>query len=191
MTSDAPGLLVAFMLGIGLSAAVGFRVFLPMLLVGLGGKLGLLHLASGFDWLQADLALVVFAVAAGLEIGAYFFPWLDNLLDMVAQPAAVIAGTVLMASAMFELAPWLRWIVAVIAGGGTAGLLRSATAGVRLGSTAATGGLVNPVLASVETGVSTVLTVLAVVVPVLAFILVVGLLLGVRRLVRRVFRRGG
>jgi len=130
----------------------------------------------------------MFAVAAVLEVAAYFFPFFDHLLDVVAGPAAVAAGTVLMASALIDMAPWLRWAVALVAGGGTAGLFHGTLAGLRVGSTATTGGLGNPVFATVETGGATALTLLALMVPVAAVAVVIFLLVRLfRRFVGKLF----
>jgi hypothetical protein len=186
MDSAGFELLTAAALGIGLAAAVGFRVFVPALLAALAARLGHVHLADGFSWLASDPALVVLGVAALAEMAAYLIPWLDHALDAAAAPLAVAAGTVLMASTLVEMAPWLRWGLALVAGGGTAGLLHSATAGLRLGSTAATGGLANPALATVETGAATALTILAIALP-LVTVAVTAFL--VSRAVRTLLRR--
>ena len=45
-----------------------------------------------------------------LEIGGYFIPWIDNLLDTVATPAAIIGGIfVTSASLEGELDPSAQW----------------------------------------------------------------------------------
>jgi hypothetical protein len=173
-----PEMLVAAAAGLGLAAAVGFRVFAPLLLVGLAARTGHLHLAGGFEWLGSEVAIFMLGVAAVAEITAYLIPFFDHLLDVLAGPFAVAAGTLLMASTLVEIAPWLRWVIALVAGGGTAGLIHTATAGVRVGSTATTGGLANPVFAGLETSVSALLAILAIAVPLLALVLVI--VLGVR-----------
>jgi hypothetical protein len=173
-----PDMLVAAAAGLGLAAAVGFRVFAPLLLVGLAARTGHLHLAGGFEWLGSEVAIFMLGVAAVAEITAYLIPFFDHLLDVLAGPFAVAAGTLLMASTLVEIAPWLRWVIALVAGGGTAGLIHTATAGVRVGSTATTGGLANPVFAGLETSVSALLAILAIAVPLLALVLVI--VLGVR-----------
>ena len=115
--ADLPQVLIGAALGLGLAAAVGFRVFVPFLLVAIAAKSGQVHLAGGFEWLGTDAALVMFGLAALLEIAAYFIPYFDHLLDTVAGPAAVIAGTVLMASTLVDMAPWLKWAVALVPAG--------------------------------------------------------------------------
>jgi hypothetical protein len=179
-------MLTAAALGLGLAAAVGFRIFVPALLAALAARLGHLELAEGFGWLGSDVAVVVLGVAALLEVAAYLIPWLDHLLDAIAGPAAVAAGTILMASTLVEMAPWLRWSLALVAGGGTAGVLHGALAGLRLGSTATTGGLGNPALATFETAGATALTVIAIALPLLALAVVLFL---VSRAVRLLIRR--
>ena len=183
-----PQMLIGAALGLGLAAAVGFRVFIPFLLVSIAAHSGQVHLAGGFEWLGSDIALVMFGIAAVLEIAAYFIPFFDHLLDTVAGPAAVAAGTVLMAATLIDMEPWLRWAVAIVAGGGTAGLLHGATSALRLGSTATTGGAGNPVFAMVETGASTAMTILALLLPMIAFALVLYLVLRTVRMVGGFFQ---
>jgi len=97
-----PQMLIGAALGLGLAAAVGFRLFVPFLLVSIAARSGQVHLAGGFEWLGSDVALVMFGIAAVLEIAAYFIPFFDHLLDTVSGPAAVAAGTVLMASTLID-----------------------------------------------------------------------------------------
>jgi len=186
--ADLPQMLIGAALGLGLAAAVGFRVFVPFLLVSIAARSGQVHLAGGFEWLGSDIALAMFGIAALLEIAAYFVPFFDNLLDTVAGPAAVIAGVVLMASTLIDMEPWLRWVIAIVAGGGTAGLLHGATSTLRLGSTATTGGLGNPAFATMETGASTALTILALMLPLVALALVIFLIVRTVRLAGRGMR---
>lgn len=182
-------MILAAALGLGLAAAVGFRVFVPFLLVSLAARAGWVEPSSGFAWLGSNPALVMFAAAALLEAAAYFIPFFDHLLDAAAAPLAVAAGTVLMASTLVDVAPWLRWALALVAGGGTAGLLHGALAGLRVGSSATTGGMANPVFAAVETGGAVVLSVLAIALPLAALALVVFLLVRGARLLGRMAGR--
>jgi hypothetical protein len=156
--------------GIGLAAACGFRVFVPLLGTSIAGLSGQLHFSPGFEWLATTPAVIAFGVATALEIGAYYIPWLDNLLDVIATPAALVAGTILTASMVTDVSPFLRWTLAVIAGGGVAGTVQSGTALVRGVSTLGTAGAANPVVSTVEWIISVLMTVLAVLVPVLAIV---------------------
>ena len=181
--------LVGVLAGLALSAAVGFRVFVPLLLAGSAARLGLLELTRDMAWLGSDAALVALATATVLEVSAYYVPWLDNLLDMVATPTAVVAGVIAWAAVTPELSPLLRWTLAVVAGGGAAGLVQSGTTLLRLHSSAFTAGLGNPVVATGELAGSVSLSVLAVVAPVLGAMLVVLMLVGLGGFYRRATSR--
>ena len=183
-------ILLSLCIGIGLSAACGFRVFVPLLMVSIASLSGHLSLATGFQWMGTYPALIAFALATALEIGAYYIPWVDNLLDTLATPAAVIAGTIVTASLVTDLSPFLKWTLAVIAGGGVAGLVQSATVGARSVSSVGTGGLTNPILATVELGGSILTSIMAIVVPVLTILLVaVILFFAVKKIIARFSRR--
>lgn len=177
----------SLLIGVGLAAAAGFRVFVPLLVVGLAQRFGYLPLAEGFGWMGSLPALGAFGAATLLEVLAYYVPWVDNLLDAVASPAAVLAGVVLTASVLVDVDPLLRWALAVVAGGGTATIFQGLTVGTRGLSSASTGGLANPLVSTAEAGTSVVLSVLAIVVPLLAVALGAVLLVVVAR--RTVFRR--
>src|SRR6478672_7212872 len=137
-------------LGIGLSAACGFRIFVPLLIMSIASLSGHLQLGQGFAWIATYPALITFAVATCLEIAGYYVPWVDHLLDTISTPAAVIAGTIINASMVSGMSPFLKWTLAVIAGGGAAGLVQGATVLARGASTATTAGLANPILATIE-----------------------------------------
>jgi hypothetical protein len=179
-------ILLSILLGIGLAAACGFRVFVPPLVVSIAALSGHLTLARGFSWMATWPALVAFGLATLLEVAAYHVPWLDHLLDILATPAAVVAGTVMAASAMGEMDPFLRWTLALIAGGGIAGLVQAATVKGRLLSAVTTLGTANPLVATAETAASVAVSLLSVLFPILAAVLVAGALsLAVWLLLRR------
>src|SRR5436309_10151393 len=113
--------------GIGLSVACGFRVFVPVVVVSVEGLTGHRTLSHGFEWIGSYPALVAFSVATCLEIAGYYVPWVDNLLDSIATPAAIIAGTIITASLVTHTSPFLKWTLAIIAGGGAAGLVQGTT----------------------------------------------------------------
>lgn len=148
---------MSILIGIALSATCGFRVFVPLLAVNIGTRANdadgqpLIELAAGFDWLSSDIAMMVFLVAAIFEIGGYYIPWIDNLLDSVASPAAIVAGTLITASFITGMEPWLQWLLGLIAGGGAAAAVQATTVVTRASSSVTTGGLGNPIVSSVET----------------------------------------
>jgi hypothetical protein len=172
-------------MGIGLSAACGFRVFVPPLLLSIAGMTGHIHFSAGFAWIATWPALTAFASATILEIAAYYIPWLDNLLDSIATPAAAIAGILVTSSLITGMDPYMKWILAVVAGGGAAGLVQGTTVVARALSTGTTGGAANPLVSTAEAGGSFTLSILAILVPLVALGMV--LLLGILmvHLVRR------
>ena len=151
--------------GIGLAAACGFRIFVPFLVLGAAARLGAVPLSAGFAWLASDEALIALAVATVLEAAAYKIPWLDHALDLLASPAAVVAGALATAAIVTDLPPLLRFAVVVIGGGGAAALVQGATVLLRLKSAATTGGLGNPLVALFELFGSLVTSVLALLAP--------------------------
>jgi hypothetical protein len=181
--------LVSVALGIGLAAAVGFRVFLPLLVVSVAGYSGYLPLSESFSWLATLPALLMLSVAAALEIAAYYIPGVDNLLDTVATPAALVAGTVVAAAVMTDLPPIVKWTTAIIAGGGAAGITQAVTGLLRAKSTVTTGGLGNAVIATGELGGSLVTSLLALFLPLVALAFVVLFCWISVKLIRKLFRR--
>lgn len=167
-----PELFLSICVGVGLAAAVGFRVFLPLLVLSIAAHYKVIPLQESWHWVGSFPALIVLSVATIVEIFAYFIPWIDNLLDTIAVPLAAIAGTLVVAATVSEMSPVFTWALAIIAGGGTATLIQSNTTAVRATSTATTAGVANPLVALAETGSSTIMSILAIVFPILGFVLV-------------------
>jgi hypothetical protein len=159
--------------GIGVAAACGFRVFVPLLALGLAGRSGYVPLNESFAVLSTMPALIALGTAATLEVGGYYMPWVDHLLDLAASPAAIAAGVLASAAVITDLPPVLKWGIALIGGGGAAGLLHGATSLLRVKSTATTGGVGNPVVSSGELIASVVTSLLALLVPVVGAVVVV------------------
>ena len=174
-------IIIFILIGVGLSAAVGFRVFIPFLVLSILSMMGQIKLSSDFQWIASYPALIVFTAATLFEIGGYFIPWLDNLLDTIATPIAVIAGSIIMASVLTEMTPLLKWSLAIIAGGGIAGTVQSTTSLFRAGSTAITGGIANPVFSATEAGMSFGISTLSILLPVVAFIILIFLLIWITK----------
>ena len=148
---DVVQILLSLSLGLGLAAACGFRVFIPPLMMGVGSRLDLYKLEGSFVWVDDTWAIAIFAVATLLEIGGYFIPWIDNLLDAVATPAAIVGGIfVTSASLEGELDPSAQWTLSVIAGGSVSGVIQLGTVATRAISTGTTGGLANPIISLLE-----------------------------------------
>lgn len=171
--------------GLGLSAASGLRVFLPALLASLAIQLGWLPASDSMGWLGTTSATTGLGAATLLEIVAYYVPWLDNALDTVATPAAVVAGVLVSAASFVGLDPFVQWSCAIIVGGGAAASVQLGTVATRALSTGTTAGLANPAVSTAENVGAVGLTILAVVAPVVAAVCVVLVLaLAFRRIAR-------
>lgn len=172
-SASAATVAMGLVMGLGLSAACGFRIFVPLLGMSIANLAGHLSLSSDFQWIGTWPALLVFATAMILEIATYFIPWIDNVMDVAATPAAIVAGTIVTASQVGDVSPLLKWSLAVIAGGGVCGLVQTGTVAVRAVSSGTTGGFGNFIVATLELIASVVVTVLAIVLPIVS-VLVVG-----------------
>ncbi len=168
--------ILSIFLGIGLASATGFRVFLPMFAMSLASYFKVFELNESFQFIAGLPALITLGIATIVEIFGYYIPFIDNLLDTIATPLAAIAGTVVMASTLVHLPTEMTWILAIIAGGGTASVMQGMTSVTRLASSVKTGGLGNPVVATAESGTATMMSALAIFLPIVAIVFVVVLL---------------
>ena len=177
--------IISICLGVGLSASVGFRIFLPLFALSLATYFDVWQLNESWEWIGSTAALVTLGAATLVEIFAYFIPYIDNLLDGIAVPLAALAGTAIMLSTVADLSPVITWALAIIAGGGTAAAVAGTSSTTRLASTVTTGGLANPVVSTIETGTSVVMSIIAIFLPILAAILVIIILFVIFRLYKK------
>ena len=158
-------------IGIGLAAATGFRVFLPLFIVSLASYFNWIPMNEQFQWLAGLPTLITTGIATIVEILAYYIPFIDHLLDTISVPMATVAGSILFASQFADLGTFPQWALALIAGGGTAATISSGFAGIRAASTATTGGLGNSVVGTTETAGAGIMSILAMAMPVIAAVL--------------------
>jgi len=171
------------LLGIGLAATCGFRIFVPLLIMGIAGVSGYLNLSTGFEWIASYPAMIVFGIATVFEVVAYFFPYIDNLLNTISTPFSILAGVIVSAAVIADISPFLQWTLAIIiAGGGAASATSLLSNGAHHASTVVSGGITTPVISAVESVISVFLPVLAIAMPVLAFILLILLPTAIYRL---------
>jgi len=163
---------LSIIIGICLSAACGFRIFVPFLIMGIASLTGHLTLSPHFQWIGTYYALMIFATATILEIAAYYIPWVDNILDAISAPVTILAGMLAMASVAFDLSPPLQWTIAIIVGGGAAGIAHGGTAAIRGLSSISTAGLGNFFVATAELIMAVVTSLLAILLPLIAILLV-------------------
>ena len=178
-------IVMAIALGIGLSASAGFRVFIPMLVASIAAHTGLLPVNEGFQWLASWPAMICFGTATCVEILAYYIPFIDNLLDTITTPLAIVAGTLLLTAVLPVDSGMLKWITGFILGGGSAAAIQSGSVITRLASTKLTAGAGNHAVATGENAVAVGTSLLSLVVPILiatlVILLVIIILLKVRK----------
>lgn len=180
---------ISAFIGIGLAAATGFRVFLPMFAVSLASYMGWIPMNDTFQWLSGLPTLITTGIATVVEILAYYIPFVDHILDTMSVPLATVAGSVMFASQFADIGTFPQWALALIAGGGTAAAISSGFAGTRAASTATTGGLGNSVVATTETAGAGIMSFLAIAAPFIAFICAIILLVVVLVLGRKIWKK--
>jgi hypothetical protein len=173
---------------IGLAAAAGLNTTLPLLIVGLLARSGLLTLAAPYDTLASDVALGGLALLALLEIAGDKVPGLDSLVQAVQWPLAAAAGAILFAS-QTSVISWVSPGLAVLVGLLTAGAVHAARAAVRPAVTAFTLGLGNTAVSAAEDLFAVALTGLAALAPLLGLLLLVLLVALLARAAGVVWRR--
>lgn len=186
--SFLPWVISAF-IGIGLAAASGFRVFMPMFAVSLAAYMGWIPINANFEWLSGLPTLIATGIAMVVEILTYYIPFVDHLLDTLSVPLATIAGSILFASQFTDLGAFPQWSLALIAGGGTAAAISSGFAGTRAASTATTGGLGNSVVATTETAGAGIMSALALATPIIAGLAAIILVIVVLILGRKIWNK--
>jgi len=175
--------------GIALAACAGMRAFLPLLVLGIAGRMGRFELAQGYGWLSTTPALVLFGVAVVAETLADKVPLVDHALDTVHLVIKPAVGTLVAAALFVQLPPLPATVLGLLVGGSVATGVGLAKTKVRVLSSLATGTMLNPVLSFVEDLVSTVIAAVAVLAPFLALVFIAAIAgYGFHRLHRRWIR---
>lgn len=181
---------LSILLGIGLSAATGFRIFIPFLILSIASISGYVSLSENFEWIGTVPSLIAFGSASILEVAAYYIPWLDNLLDSIASPTAVIAGSIIAASSIIGMDPLLKWTLAIIAGGGAAGFFQTLTGTTRISSSVTTAGFGNHIVSSLEAIISVIISVLSIFLPIAAAAIIIFSIIYLwKKVISRFFRK--
>lgn len=187
---EATAVIMATLMGISLAAASGFRVFLPPFLLSLAARFDIVWfleidlLGTEFEFFTSTLAIAVLGIATVAEFAGFYVPWIDNVLDTVATPASILAGVAMTAIVLEGTDPIIQWAVAIVAGGGVAATIQSATVVTRSLSSTFTFGLGNSAVATGENVASVALTLIAILIPFISafvVILVVALLVRMKR----------
>ena len=183
-------IIMATLMGISLAAASGFRVFLPPFLLSLAARFNVVWfldidlIGTQFEFFTSTLSIVVLGIATVAEFAAFYAPWIDNALDTIATPASIMAGVAMTAIVLEGNDPIVQWTIAIVAGGGVAATIQSATVATRGLSSTFTFGLGNSAVATGENVASVALTLIAILIPFLSalfVLLIVALLLRMKR----------
>tara|TARA_Y100000766_G_scaffold176125_1_gene151268 strand:- start:241 stop:822 length:582 start_codon:yes stop_codon:yes gene_type:complete len=182
-------LISSIFLAFGLSAACGFRIFIPPLTYGLLYKANLVQFGESWKWIDSDWVIAVLVLAALFEIIGTFIPWLDNLLDVLATPTAIIAGISLSAVSLSEIDPGLKWILSVMSGVLITGGFQLTTVSLRGFSSVLSGGLINPIISFVENFISLGISISIILFPLFGIFIVIFIALLLRNILIRLKRR--
>ncbi|MBK8982802.1 MAG: DUF4126 domain-containing protein [Ignavibacteria bacterium] len=165
-------IVLSIFFGIGLSAASGFRIFIPFLILSIAVSSGWVDVNENFSWLSGFPAMVSFLVASIIETAGYFNPWIDNMLDTISTPAAIISGTILCLAVINENEFYLKLILALIFGGGVAVNVQFLTVKARSVSSVFKSGMGNQIIAGFELLLSILITFATIFYPIGTFIFI-------------------
>jgi hypothetical protein len=179
------------LLGLGLASATGLRTFLPLLMLALAAKFEMfgIRLNDQMDWLGSWPAISALAVAAVAEFAGDKVPAVDHALNAVGYVTRPIAGAVAAGSVFWGVDPATAAVAGIIVGAPTALAFNAAQTGVRVGSTATTGGLGNPIVSLIEDVLAVLTVIVAFLAPVIIPLVLVILAIVVFRLAKRIRER--
>lgn len=182
-------LVASIVLGVSLAASCGLRAFLPLFLVGMGARLGLVDLGDAFEWLGHTPALLALGVGVVCELLGDKIPFVNHVLDLLATPLRALAGMLVLAATIVDMPIWVVALLAIIIGGGVAVAVHVTKSGLRGASTAATAGASSPFHSAVEDLVCLFSTIFSMVFWVVALVIAAGALLLFGMSARAVYQR--
>ena len=182
-------LLASLVLGVSLAASCGLRAFLPLFVLGMGARLGLVDLGDAFEWLGHTPALLALGVGVVCELLGDKIPFVNHVLDLLATPLRAVAGMLVLAATVVDMPIWIVALLAIILGGGVALAVHVTKSGLRGASTAATAGASSPFHSAVEDLVCLFSTIFSMVFWVVALVIAAGALLLAGISARAVYQR--
>jgi Domain of unknown function (DUF4126) len=169
----------------GLAGASGLNATLPLVIVSLLARLGLIHLASPYDALESDIAFYGLIVLAVIEFAMDKIPAIDSVGHVVMLPVSAAAGGILFASQTGTVTwvnPGVAVVASVLVGAGLAGTIHATRAIARPFANLA---VLGPGLSLFEDIAAVVLTFVALLLPVAVPAIAIALVAGAVILVRR------
>lgn len=176
------------LLGLGLASATGLRTFLPLLMLALAARFELfgVRLIDQMDWLVSWPAIAALGVATTAEFLGDKVPAIDHGLNAVGYVTRPVAGAIAAGSVFWAVDPAMAAVAGLIVGAPAALAFNAAQTGVRVGSTATTGGLGNPVVSLIEDVLAFFTVILAFLAPIVVPVVLIALAVAVFRLARRI-----
>ncbi len=184
--------------GTGLAAAAGLNAYVPLLLMGIVGRIDWIQLPGGWTWLENEWVMVILGVLFVIEIIADKVPAVDSINDWIQTIVRPASGGIVFAGGIgtstvavedpgnfFASGAWIPVIIGIV----LALLMSLAKTAVRPVANVMTGGLAAPALSTAEDGASIALTVFAFVAPLLVLVMLVVIAVCFVLLVRRIRRR--
>ena len=176
------------LLGLGLASATGLRTFLPLLMLAFAARFEMfgVRLIDQMDWLVSWPAIAALGIAAVAEFAGDKVPAIDHALNAVGYVTRPVAGAVAAGSVFWAVDPAAAAIAGIIVGAPAALAFNAAQTGVRVGSTATTAGLGNPVVSFIEDVLAFLTVIIAFLAPILIPIVMIVFAVLVFRLARRI-----
>lgn len=184
--------------GTGLAAAAGLNAYIPLLLMGIAGRIDWIQLPNGWLWLENEWVMVILGVLFIIEIIADKVPAVDSVNDWIQTAVRPASGGIVFAGGIgtstvavddpgnfFSSGAWIPVVIGIV----LALLMSLAKSAVRPVANIATGGAAAPALSTAEDGASVVLVVLAIVAPVLVMLALGLVILCFVLLLRRMRRK--
>ncbi|MBK6538481.1 MAG: DUF4126 domain-containing protein [Ignavibacteria bacterium] len=110
-------LYLKILIGLGLSAASGFRLFVPFAILSIFSISGIYNTTSTPFIFSSDLFLVIFIILSVSEVLLFYNPWIDNMLDLISTPASIFSGIIITYFVLYDTEIYLRLLISVILGG--------------------------------------------------------------------------
>lgn len=176
------------LLGLGLASATGLRTFLPLLMLALAAKFEMfgVRLIDQMDWIVSWPAIAALATATAAEFAGDKVPAIDHGLNAIGYVTRPVAGAIAAGSVFWNVDPSAAAIAGLIVGAPAALAFNAAQTGVRVGSTATTGGLGNPLVSLIEDLLAFLTVLVAFLAPILIPVVLIVLAVVVFRLARRI-----
>lgn len=131
---NLPAWALPALVGLGLAASTGLRAFLPLLLLALVVRSGLLgiELKPEVEWLVSDTAILALAIASGVEMLGDKIPWVDRMLTVLGYVVRPLAGVIAVYAIFSGFDPLIAAVAALAIGAPAALTFNALQAGDRL-----------------------------------------------------------